>query len=71
MSEPSILIPLEAEKILKAFSRTLSREAYVLTEHSDLLWQQMYNHPQWLLVVRENMDDSNMDGVSLVLAGDW
>ena len=33
--------------ILKAFSRALQREAHVLTQHPDLLWQQMYNRLQW------------------------
>ena len=33
--------------VLKTFSRTLLREAHVLTKHPDLLWQQMYNRLQW------------------------
>jgi len=33
--------------VLKAFSRALSREAHVLTQHPDLLWQQLYNRLQW------------------------
>jgi WD40 repeat protein len=33
--------------VLQAFSRALNREAHVLTNHPDLLWQQMYNRLQW------------------------
>jgi len=33
--------------ILAAFSRGLNREAHVLTQQPDLLWQQMYNRLQW------------------------
>ena len=32
---------------LKAFSRALAREAHVLTNRPDLLWQQLYNRLQW------------------------
>ena len=35
-------------QVLQAFSSTLAREAHVLTQHPDLLWQQMYNRLQWL-----------------------
>ncbi len=37
----------EQEVILQAFSRALKREAHILTNHPDLLWQQMYNRLQW------------------------
>ena len=37
----------ENKTILLAFSRALGREAHVLVEHPDLLWQQMYNRLQW------------------------
>jgi len=33
--------------VLKAFSRALTREAHVLTQQPDLLWQQLYNRLQW------------------------
>ena len=33
--------------ILKSFSRALGREAHVLTNQPDLLWQQLYNRLQW------------------------
>jgi WD40 repeat protein len=33
--------------MLKAFSRALRRESHVLTQHPDLLWQQLYNRLQW------------------------
>jgi WD40 repeat protein len=33
--------------VLQAFSRALGREAHVLVNHPDLLWQQMYNRLQW------------------------
>ena len=32
---------------LKSFSRALAREAHVLTNQPDLLWQQLYNRLQW------------------------
>jgi len=32
---------------LAAFSRALTREAHVLTNQPDLLWQQLYNRLQW------------------------
>ena len=32
---------------LKAFGRALGRESHVLTQQSDLLWQQLYNRLQW------------------------
>jgi len=35
------------EHTLDAFSRALNREGHVLTQHPDLLWQQMYNRLQW------------------------
>lgn len=31
---------------LHTFSRALGREAHVLTQHPELLWQQMYNRLQ-------------------------
>src|SRR4030065_2722488 len=34
-------------KVLQAFSRDLNREAHILTEHPELLWQQLYNRLQW------------------------
>ena len=37
----------DQRQILDAFSRTLRREAHVLTKHPDLLWQQLYNRLQW------------------------
>jgi len=37
----------EHRTTLKAFSRTLQREAHVLTKEPDLLWQQLYNRLQW------------------------
>lgn len=33
--------------VLQAFSRSLRREMHVLTQHPDLLWQQMHNRLQW------------------------
>jgi WD40 repeat protein len=33
--------------VLKAFARALGRESHVLTQHPDLLWQQLYNRLQW------------------------
>ena len=33
--------------VLKAFSRAFRREAHVLTQYPDLLWQQLYNRLQW------------------------
>ena len=39
--------PDDAKAILQAFSRTLMREAHVLTHYPNLLWQQMYNNLQW------------------------
>ena len=32
---------------LQAFSRALTREAHVLTQQPDILWQQLYNRLQW------------------------
>ena len=37
----------EHKNTLNAFSRALTREAHVLTQHPDLLWQQLYNRLQW------------------------
>ena len=37
----------EYKTILKTFSRALSREVHVLTQHPELLWQQLYNRLQW------------------------
>ena len=37
----------EQSTILQSFSRALEREAHVLTQHPDLLWQQLYNRLQW------------------------
>ena len=39
--------PESQTKVLQTFSRALGREAHVLTQHPDLLWQQMYNRLQW------------------------
>lgn len=33
--------------ILKGCSQALTRESHVLTQHPELLWQQMYNRLQW------------------------
>ena len=33
--------------VLGAFGKALAREAHNLTQHPDLLWQQMYNRLQW------------------------
>jgi WD40 repeat protein len=33
--------------IVRTFSRVLGRETHVLTQHSDLIWQQLYNRLQW------------------------
>lgn len=33
--------------VLQAFSRALGREAHVLTEHPEMMWQQMHNRLQW------------------------
>jgi WD40 repeat protein len=41
------LSPDERRATLEAFARTLRREAYVLSERPDLLWQQLYNRLQW------------------------
>jgi hypothetical protein len=35
------------ETVLETFSRALRREAHVLTQHPNLLWQQLYNRLQW------------------------
>ena len=40
-------IPKENIEILQAYSRAMQREAHVLTQHPDLLWQQLYNRLQW------------------------
>ena len=37
----------EQGAVLQAFSKALRREAHVLTQRPDLLWQQMYNRLQW------------------------
>ena len=37
----------ENKAMLKSFSRALTREAHVLTQQPDLLWQQLYNRLQW------------------------
>lgn len=37
----------EQSTVLKAFSRALRREVHVLSQHPDLLWQQLYNNLQW------------------------
>ncbi len=42
-TEPAV----EQRQVLKAFSRALMREAHVLTQQPDLLWQQFYNRLQW------------------------
>jgi hypothetical protein len=31
------------EKVLQAYNSALGREAHILTQHPDLLWQQMHN----------------------------
>ena len=33
--------------ILQAFSKVLGKEAHVLTQQPDILWQQLYNRLQW------------------------
>jgi hypothetical protein len=33
--------------ILQAFSRALTREAHILRQHPNLLWQQRYNRLLW------------------------
>jgi WD40 repeat protein len=38
---------VEHKTTLKAFARALTREAHVLTQQPDLLWQQLYNRLQW------------------------
>jgi hypothetical protein len=38
---------VEQGTVLAAFSRALGREAHVLTEDPDLLFQQMYHLPRW------------------------
>jgi WD40 repeat protein len=45
--ENSLVVPDTHAKVLQAFSRAIGREAHVLTQHPDLLWQQMYNRLQW------------------------
>jgi hypothetical protein len=37
----------ENAAILRSFPRALTREAHVLTQHPNLLWQQLYNRLQW------------------------
>ena len=32
---------------LGAFSKALNRETHVLSQHPNLLWQQLYNRLQW------------------------
>ncbi len=39
--------PDQQKTVLKAFSRALGREAHVLTQYPDLLWQQLHNRLQW------------------------
>ena len=41
-------------EVLQAFSRTLDREAHVLTKRPDLLWQQIYNRMQWVGRINRN-----------------
>ena len=45
--DSSLVAPDTQTNILQAFSRALRREAHVLTQEPDLLWQQMYNRLQW------------------------
>ena len=33
--------------VLGAFSKALNRETHVLSQHPNLLWQQLYNRLQW------------------------
>lgn len=35
------------QKVLFTFSRSLRRESHILTQHPDLLWQQLYNQLKW------------------------
>ena len=37
----------EQVEVLQAFSRALEREAHVLSQYPDLLWQQLHNRLQW------------------------
>ena len=45
--EASLLSNYESRTTLIAFSRALNREAHVLSQHPNLLWQQLCNHLQW------------------------
>src|SRR4030042_3789322 len=45
--ESTELATEKQKSVLKAFSRSLVREAHVLTQNPELLWQQMYNRLQW------------------------
>jgi WD40 repeat protein/tetratricopeptide (TPR) repeat protein len=44
----------DQKAVLQAFSHALGREAHVLAQYPDLLWQQLYNRLQW--------EDGNQDG---------
>ncbi len=45
---------IEEGIVLNAFSRALGREAHILTQNPDLLWQQLYNNLQWYTCSDEN-----------------
>ncbi len=43
------------EEVLQAFSSTFRREAHVLANHPNLLWQQLHNRLQWETGVTETL----------------
>ena len=58
-------------KVLQAFSRALQREAHVLTQHPDLLWQQLYNRLQWEGEEMQQVLVSDLDWRSAEGAQPW
>lgn len=47
VKERAPLNPEAQGEVLQDFSKALQREVHNLTQHPDLLWQQMHNHLQW------------------------
>jgi WD40 repeat protein len=58
------------KKVLKAFSRALGREAHVLVEYPNLLWQQLYNRLQWEEEVKQVIADL-FSQISIPVIGPW
>ena len=38
---------IEQGEVLHTFAKALNRETHVLSQHPNLLWQQLYNRLQW------------------------